>query len=221
MNARKRYVAIAGVCLSMALLASCGGLPRGLRSQIASDKVALQQTERQLQHSLQTVKDDIAHSPDLFRGTSVSTEWPARLQSARGALDRATNDLQQLDRLSDPRRAEQLLTEERALRQSVVRDAESVETDANSWLDFERNVPHYLATMQREYDEIHAVDLKPVSEIIQKAEQDWPAKKADLEGRLASLRQSSEAADTQCGARRNPPDKPLPPGPQQDPRSRR
>src|SRR5580692_3169819 len=181
-----RYVAIAGALL----LVSCGGLPRALRNQIAAEKIGLQQTERQLQHSLETVKEDIAHSPDLFKGASVSTEWPARLQSARGALDRAKNDVQQLEHLSDPRRAEQLLTEERALRQSVVRDAESVEADANSWLDFERNVPHYLATMQREYDEIHGADLTPVSQVVQKAEQDWPAKKAVLDNRLASLQQS-------------------------------
>jgi len=192
----KRCVAIAGALL----LVSCGGLPRALRNQIASEKAGLQQTERQLQHSLQTVKDDIAHSPDLFRGTSVSTEWPARLLSARATLDRAKNDFQQLDRLNDPRRAEQLLSEERALRQSVVRDAESVEADANSWLDFERNVPHYLAAMQREYDEIHGVDLTPVSQVVQKAEQDWPAKKTVLDGRLASLRQSSETAETQWRA---------------------
>jgi hypothetical protein len=191
-----RHVAIAGALL----LVSCGGLPRALRNQIASEKAGMQQTERQLQHSLQTVGDDIAHSPDLFRGVSKSTEWPARLQSARGALDRAKNDLQQLDRLSDVSRAVQLLSEERRLRQSVVHEAESVEADANSWLDFERNIPHYLATMQREYDEIHGVDLTPVSEVVQKAEQDWPAKKGALEGRLAALRQSSEAAETQWRA---------------------
>jgi hypothetical protein len=191
-----RYVVIAGALL----LVSCGGLPRALRNQIAAERAGLQQTERQLQHSLDTVKENIAHSPDLFKGASVSTEWPARLQSARGTLDRAKNDLQQLDHLADPRRAEQLLGEERALRQSVVRDAESVEADANSWLDFERNIPHYLATMQREYDEIHGVDLTPVAEVVQKAEQDWPAKKAVLDGRLASLRQSSEAAETQWRA---------------------
>jgi hypothetical protein len=196
MNARKRYVAIAGALL----LVSCGGLPRALRNQIASEKAALLQTERQLQHSLDTVKADIAHSPDLFRGAPVSAEWPARLQSARGTLDRAKNDLQQLDKLTDVRRAEQLLSEERGLRQSVVRDAESVESDANSWLDFEKNIPHYLAAMQREYDEIHAVDLTPLAGVVQKAEQDWPAKKAALDGRLASLRQSEEAAGTQWTA---------------------
>ena len=196
MNSRKRYVAIAGALL----LVSCGGLPRALRNQIASEKAALQQTDRQLQHALETVKDDLAHSPDLFKGTPVSTEWPARLQSAKATLDRAKNDLQQLDRASDVRRAQPLLTEERNLRQSVMRDAESVESDANSWLDFQRNTPHYLTAMQREYDEIHAVDLAPVTAVVQKAEQDWPAKKTDLEGPLAALRQSSTDAEAQWSA---------------------
>src|ERR1700722_5411672 len=186
MNARKRYVAIAGAILLASLGVNCGGLPRELRRQIASEKESLQQTERQLQHSQQTVREDFAHSPDLFKGAPVSTEWPARLQSARGSLDRAKNDLQNIDKV-DERRAELLLGEERGLRQKAVREAESVETDANSWLDFERNLPHYLTTMQREYDEIHAVDLAPAAAVVQKAEQDWPAKKDDLDGRPASL----------------------------------
>jgi hypothetical protein len=196
MKLRKRYVAIAGALL----LVSCGGLPRSLRNRIASEKAGLQQADRQLQHALETVREDIAHSPDLFKGASVSTEWPARLQTAKATLDRARNDLQQLDRVSDVRRAEPLLSEERSLRQSAVRDAESVEAAANSWLDFERNVPHYLTAMQREYDEIHAVDLAPVTAVVQKAEQDWPAKKADLEGRLATLKQSSADAEAQWSA---------------------
>ena len=71
MNSRKRCVAIAGAGLSIVFLVSCGGLPRALRNQIASEKAALQQTDRQLQHALETVKEDLAHSPDLFKGTAV------------------------------------------------------------------------------------------------------------------------------------------------------
>src|SRR6185437_9132134 len=79
---------------------------------------------------------------------------------------------------------ERVLSEVRNLRQSAVRESESVAADANNWLDFERTVPHYLAAMQREYDEVHNFDLTPVSQVVQKAEQDWPAKKNDLDGRL-------------------------------------
>ncbi len=145
------------------------------------------------------MRDDIAHSPDLFKGTPVVSEWPAKLQSARGTLDRASSDLQQLDKFSgrDQDRAERLLRDERSLRESALRDSEAVEEDANKWLDFQKNVPHYLAEMQREYDQIHAADLAPVTQTVTKAEQDWPAKKSVLDSRLATLRQSSEAAETQ------------------------
>jgi hypothetical protein len=51
--------------------------------------------------------------------------------------------------------------------------------------------------MQHEYDDIHAVDLTPVAQAVQKAEQDWPAKKSVLDGRLATLRQVPNDAETQ------------------------
>ncbi len=191
----KRYLVIA----SALLLASCAGLPRSLRNEIAQEKERLQQAERQLKHSEETVRDDIAHAPDLFKGTPVVSEWPAKLQSARGTLDRANSDLQQLDKFSgrDQDRAERLLRDERSLRESALHDSEAVEEDAAKWLDFQKNVPHYLAEMQREYDQIHAADLAPVTQTVAKAEQDWPAKKAVLDSRLAALRQSSEAAETE------------------------
>jgi hypothetical protein len=193
-------LAIAGALL----LASCGGLPRSVRNEITSEKDKQQQAARQLQHAQQTVREDLAHAPDLFQGASVSTAWPARLQAARGTLDRAKNDAQELDKLSRAgdskeqtrRRAEQLLREERGLRETALREAEAVEADATRWLDFQRNVPHYLAKMQGEYDSIHHLDLAPIEKTVQQAGQDWPAKKADLDGRLASLRQESEAAET-------------------------
>ena len=195
----KRYLIVGALTACSLLLASCAGLPRSLRNEIAQEKERLQQAERQLKHSEETVRDDIAHSPDLFKGTPVISEWPAKLQSARGTLDRASSDLQQLDKFSgrDQDRAERLLRDERSLRESALRDSEAVEEDANKWLDFQKNVPHYLAEMQREYDQVRAADLDPVTQTVTKAEQDWPAKKSVLESRLATLRQSSEAAETQ------------------------
>jgi hypothetical protein len=210
MNARKRNFAagaIATTCLAATLLVGCGGLPRELREQIAAEKQSLQQAEHRLQQSQQSVRDDLAHSPELFENAKVKTEWPARLQTAQQTLVRAKDELNQLDQLSrearnpeDNRRAERLLGDARSLRQKALADAESVAADANSWLDFERNLPHYLASMQREYDDIRAVDLTPVTSAVQKAEQDWPAKKADLDGRLASLKQSADAVEAQWRA---------------------
>jgi len=178
------------------LLTACGGLPRALRRQIESERQNLQTAKTQLQHSLDTVKADLAHSPDLFRNAPVSQQWPAQLDSARATLDRAAGDLKDIDKVASPR-AEQLLSEARSLRQSAVRDAESIEANANNWLDFEKNQPHYLAAMQRTYDQIRAVDLMPVSQAVEKAERDWPAKKSALDERFAGLQQSAKDAATQ------------------------
>lgn len=192
MFARKRTLAITGALL----LISCGALPRALRNQIASERNSLQQAQKQLQQASDTVKQDLAHAPDLFQNTPVSTEWPARLDSARAELDRASNDLRDIDKAA-PQRAQQLVDEVHKLRQSAINEAQSVAADADSWLDFQRNQPHYLAAMQREYDQIRAVDLTPVSQVVAKADQDWPAKKSILDDRFSALKQSQSDAEMQ------------------------
>jgi hypothetical protein len=204
MSMRRRFSAAAILTAVALVCASCGGLDRTIRQQIAAEKQSLPQVERTLQQSQQAIRDDLAHSPDLFAAAKVKTEWPARLQSAQQTLSRAKDDLNQLDKLSrdartpdDNRRAERLLADERSQRLKVLSEAESVQADANSWLDFERNLPHYVSAMQREYDTIHNFDLAPVAVAVQKAEQDWPAKKGDLDGRLTTLRQTATDADTQ------------------------
>ncbi len=197
MLARRRTIAIASALLPAALsMAGCGGLPRALRNQIASERTSLQQAQKQLQQASDTVKQDLAYKSDLFKNTPVSTEWPSRLASAHAELDRASNDLRDIDKVK-PQRAQQLVDEAHRLRQSATTDAQSVAADADSWIDFQRNQPHYLAAMQREYDRIRAVDLTPVSQVVQKAEQDWPAKKSTLDDRFAALKQSQTDADMQ------------------------
>src|SRR5439155_26746292 len=120
-----------------------------------------------------------------------------------GELDRAKSSARELERLRQDNskdsmpRVERLLREERSLREAALRDAEGVEADATKWLDFQRNLPHYLARLQDEYDAVRKVDLVPVSKVVEKAEQDWTAKKSDLDGRLATLRRVPETVETQ------------------------
>src|ERR1700693_2935933 len=92
-------------------------------------------------------------------------------------------------------RAERLLSDERHLRQAALDEAQAVEADARHWLDFRSNLPHYLAKMQTEYDASRAVDFAPVTAAVQKAELDWPAKKADLDNRLTALKSEQEKAE--------------------------
>src|SRR5205807_6548031 len=49
--------------------------------------------------------------------------------------------------------------------------------------------------MERDYKALHAVDLAPLTATVQKAETDWPAKKADLQARLDNVRDILSRAD--------------------------
>jgi hypothetical protein len=123
-----------------------------------------------------------------------------------GETGYAESDRRELAALQDSRskdaamRAERLLSDERHQRQAAIDEAEAIESAATRWLDFQRNLPHYLGKMQGEYDAIRAVDLAPVAKTVARAEQDWPAKKADLDGRLAALQAAPEKAEAQWRA---------------------
>ena len=196
----KRYLIAAAL-----LLAGCGGLPRSLRQDIASENEKLKQAEDQLARSQKTVKENLAHAPELFQGTPVLTEWPARFRSAQSRLDNAKSDSRELAKIKSGNRetiarADRLLSDERHMRQSAVEEAQAVEAEANHWLDFQQNQPHYRAKMQSEYEAVRAVDFASTEKVIAKAGQDWPGKKADLDNRLTSLKSEQQNALAQWQA---------------------
>src|SRR5947209_13658830 len=167
------------------LLTGCAGLPRSLRQEIAIENDKLEQAQKQFKRTESAIKDDLAKKPDLFKGTRVETEWPARLGSAKSKLDRAHEARRNLEKVrsgdrQSVARAESLLNDQHRYRQAALDEAAALEGEANRWLDFQRNLPHYLARMQQEHDQINTVDIGPVAQIVEKAERDWPAKKSDL-----------------------------------------
>ncbi|MDQ1469971.1 MAG: hypothetical protein QOJ99_1451 [Bryobacterales bacterium] len=195
---KPRYLLIAAALL----LTGCAGLPRSLRQEIASENDKLEQAKKQLKRTESTIKDDFAKKPDLFKGTRVETEWPARLGVAKSKLDRAEEARRNLDKVRSGDRqsvakAESLLSDEHRYRQAALDEAAAIEGEANRWLDFQRNLPHYLAKMQKEHDQINTVDIGPVAQVVEKAERDWPAKKSDLDSRLNAIRSAPTRAEQQ------------------------
>ncbi|HVW86852.1 MAG TPA: hypothetical protein VHB50_19335 [Bryobacteraceae bacterium] len=194
------------VILLTLVLGGCAGLPRELRQQAAREGDKLQQAEKQLERTQNEIRDDLTRVSDLFNGAPVATEWPARLRAAKAKLDSAENNRRELERLERQggkgavARAERLLDESRRLRQSALDDASEVQAQANRWLDFQRNLPHYLAKMEEEHDAAGRVDLAPVAAAVAKAELDWPGKKSDLETRLNTLKAAPAKADEQWRA---------------------
>ena len=185
------------VAMALLTLAGCGGgLPGSLRSDIRSEEDRLRTAVQQLRRTSETVRGDLASAPDLFRTTTVASEWPARLKADERKLAEADNDSRELKRTNQRERAERLLSDERSLREAAMRDADAVEAAANHWVSFNRDVPGNVSNMEREYAAVKAVDLGGVTQSVEKAGRDWPAKKADLDGRLAALRSVPESVGT-------------------------
>lgn len=202
MNPRRRLVATAITTLAAQLvLVSCGSLPRAMQDDIAAEHDRLLQADRQLKRTGDSVKQELAGNPGLM------PDWSSRLQAARQKLERAKAEGAELDQARKGpgndearRKAQRLLAEERGLRLDALRDSDAVESQAAKWVDYQKNAPHYVAKMQGEYDAIRNADLSKVTAAVQRAEKDWPGKKADLDARLASLKQSAADVDSQWKA---------------------
>ena len=197
----KRKIILAGVALMLTslLFNGCSQLPRELRSQIDSANERLLQAESDFRRTNAEVLDDLKRAPDLFSGTPVATAWPDALRAAKSKLDAAERARVALQKLPGGKesvpRAQQLLSEEDRLRKQAIDEANAVEAQANRWLDFRKNLPHYLARMREEHDASHNLDLTAVKLKVEKTEHDWPAKKDDLDRREEALENAPSRAD--------------------------
>ncbi len=176
------------------LFAGLDNLPRSVRKQIDSERAALASAQQQVRSAKEGVDRDVQSESALFAEVPAAGQYPARFTRANGLLATAAvqmqilSELQKQNRRQDRPRAESLLFQERSLRQSAVSEAEAVRKDADHWVQLKQRLPQTLADMERNYRAIHDYDLASVSSTVQKAETDWPDKKADLDGRLAAER---------------------------------
>jgi hypothetical protein len=199
----KRTDAVSVAAAAILLVACAGGLPRSLRRDIGYEHDKLQNAQRQLERSQQSITDDLAKDADLFANAPVVADWKSKLDGARAKLhsaedtDRQLADLARRNRADSRDTAQRLLSNERNLRDSAVNEAQAVEAAAAKWVNFKRDLASNLATMQRELDSIRAVDLTSLSSTVEKAEHDWPAKKDALETRLNTVRAIPQEAQQQ------------------------
>ncbi len=175
------------------LFAGLDNLPRKLRAEISTETQQLPQTEKQFQSARDEVAQDLASDPDLFRARSMNTVFPDRFRIANGELEGAKRDAAALEKLlkanrrQDREQAEKLLREEKALRTAALNEATATQAEARHWIDLKRNLPSELKQMESDHQAIQSWDFAPITAAVQRAEADWPAKKSDLEGRLAAL----------------------------------
>ena len=138
------------------------------------------------------VEADLKQEPDLFRAANVTAAWRDRFQTDQEKLNDAFTDLEKLNHHDNKL---SLFGDVQRLREAALNDATSIQGEANRWLDLKRNTAAHLERMKADYDKIKSTDVSNVIAELQKAETDWPAKKADLDARLESLQSAPEKAE--------------------------
>ena len=201
----RRGLEFLAVCLSflivIVLFAGFDNLPRKVRADIATEARELPQSAQQFRGIRDEVTGALASDPDLFRAHSMNTAFPERLRIAEGELTGAQKDegtlekLRKANRRQDADQAAKLLQEETALRHAALNEASAIQTEARHWLDMKRNLPAELQQMESDHQALAHADFSDITAIVQRAETDWPAKKNDLDARLAALRAIPVEAD--------------------------
>ncbi len=176
--------------ISVALvLAGCGN---PLKPRIDAETRQVAEAKSRVDKIHKEVDSDLQKEPDLFKAANVTAAWRDRFQTDQEKLNDAFADLERLNH-RDKRMS--LFSDVDRFREAAVADAVAIQTEANRWLDLKRNTPQHLKHMQADYDQVRSADVSKVTAVLEKAAQDWPAKKADLDARLASLKSEQPAAE--------------------------
>jgi hypothetical protein len=190
------------VAAAVALVACVAGLPPSLQRDIADEHERLLNTAQEIQHSQQTVNQEVAADPELFRNAPAPARWTAAFQTASETLhtaeetDRDLNQLAARNRAGERGRAESLLETERILRRRALDQSQAVVSATSHWINFRHDLPANLERMKQEYAAVHSVDLGPLTKKVEQAENDWPAKKDVLGTRLSAVRGFQNNAET-------------------------
>src|ERR1051325_5505251 len=171
---------------------SFAGCSNPLKPRIDAENRKLAEAKDRFNKIRKEVEDDLKKQPDLFRTANVTAAWRERFQNDQEKLNDAFTNLEKLNHRSDKM---SLFGDVDRLREGALADATSIQTEANRWLDLKRNTAVHIAKMKADYDKIKSTDVSNVVATLEKAENDWPAKKADLDSREASLKSAPEKAE--------------------------
>ncbi len=187
-NAARRGVF---VFATLALLA-CAGCSNPLKPRIDAENRKVAAAKDRFNQIRKEVEDDLKKEPALFRAANVTAAWRDRFQNDQEKLNDAFTDLERLNHRDNKL---SLFADVDRFREAALAEATSIQTEANRWLDLKRNTAAHVARMKSDYEEIKSADVSKVEAAIEKAETDFPAKKADLDARLESLKSAPGKAE--------------------------
>jgi hypothetical protein len=183
------------------LFAGLDSLPREVKAQIATERSAYTAAQKQLDSSKSEIERDRSQEPALFAAIPSAQGYNDRLARGQSMLTSAGRDLDDLatlekrNRRSDRDQANNLLKHEKQVRESAATEIDAVRKDAAQWIERKQHLPQEVADMERDYKTVQSADLGGLAAAVQKAQADWPEKKADLDSRLASVNATKTRAD--------------------------
>jgi hypothetical protein len=197
----KIFAVFLALAIAWVLFAGLDDLPTKVRAQIDSERAALASARDQVTKARQDVDRLAQADPALFGNLPATAAWSgqfdaaqAQMASATGTMERLTA-LEKTNRRQDRQQAEALLSQERNLRTRAVELASGPQKEAAHFENLKQRLPQTLAEMERNRRTLHDFDLAPVAATVAKAQTDWPAKKAELDARLAAQRDLAAEGD--------------------------
>lgn len=192
---RRSLGALAVVIIFLMIVVATAGLdnlPRDVRSSITAATAKLSSDQTELAQNRDYINRALASEPVLFRAKAPG--YRDRLQQDAACLATAAAQITTLEQIGKQNRREDADQARAALakfdsqQQRCVSDASDMRAEAERWINYKQELPKRLAAMKASYDSLHAFDVDAAVAPAKKAMVDWPAKKADLENRIAQLR---------------------------------
>ena len=186
---------LAGACgalIVILLLAGSGGLNRSTRELLDVELREYPAASTQFERQQRELEMSLARDPQLFGGKRAA--WEQRLTAAAQKLSDAGSELDQARDLSagndDKLRAsiESKLSLVRQARSFAAAEASEIEAAIAKLERLKRERPQVVAAARKNHDSIQAVSFTEVEGLVRRAASDWPQKAADLEARLAGMR---------------------------------
>src|SRR5579875_767341 len=177
-------------------------LPSSVRAQIDAQRKALAAAQAQVAAAQQNITSQEQANAALFRDLAPARQVPARFGQVSGELQSAAQQMSELTNLekdghcNDRQRAQTLLASERKLLDTARGQIATIQSDVSGWIARAHNLPAEVERMDRSHHAVDAFDLAPLKTDVTRAETDWPAKKSDLDSRLASVTRLVTQADS-------------------------
>src|ERR1043165_697293 len=181
--------ALLSAAIVAVLFAGLDNLPRDIRNHIAAERTAYAAAQKQLDSAKSDIARERSQDAALFAAIPSARGYDDRLSRSQSLLASASRDLDDLtalekrNRRTDRDQAANLLRHERQTRENALAEVDSVRKDAAHWIERKQPLPQEVADMEGDYKAVHAVDLAGLAATVQKAQGDWPEKKADLDAR--------------------------------------